>query len=121
MTITRSGAGAAKMSELDEIKSMIQQVSNDLSAKLERLEVSITDRIRVVVQEQIITVVNEITEKFASLEARVTALENKPVSVVDDRLCNFVVSSLAENEDENTVEKLNNLLHQELNLNDKFC
>ena len=118
MTITRSGAAAAKMSDLDEIKSMIQQVSSDLSAKLERLEVSITDRIRAVVQEQINTVVNEITEKFASLEARVTAVENKPISVVDDRQCNFVVSGLAENEDENTVEKVNNLLHQELNLND---
>ena len=79
MTITRSGAAAAKMSDLDEIKSMIQQVSSDLSSKLERLEVSITNRIRGVVQEQINTVVNEITEKFASLEARVTALENKPI------------------------------------------
>ena len=118
MTITRSGVGAAKMSELDEIKSMIQQVSSGLSAKLERLEVSITDRIRGVVQEQINTVVNEITETFASLEVRVTALENKPISVVDDRLCNFVVSGLAENNDENTVVKVNNLLHQELNLND---
>ena len=121
MTITRLGAGAAKMSELDEIKLMIQQVSSGLSAKLERLEVSITDRIRVVVQEQIITVVNEMTEKFSSLEARVTALENKPVSVVDDKLCNFMVSSLAENKVENTVEKVNNFLHQELNLNNKFC
>ena len=64
-----------KLLELDEIKAMIQQVSSDLSAKLERLDVSITDRIRVVVQEQINIVVSEITEKFASLEARVTALE----------------------------------------------
>ena len=103
------------MSESEEVKNLIREMSKTLSDKIERLENSLADRITNIVQEQINAVKMEITQSLSSLEARVVALEEKPV---DDRMCNFVVSGLAESDDENVVDKVNTLLQQELKLQD---
>ena len=52
----------------------------------------------------------EITGRLDALEGRLVALEDRPPPSVpsDDPACSFVVYGLAESDDENVSEKVNN-------------
>ena len=60
----------------------------------------------------------EITGRLDALEGRIVALEDRPPPSVpsDELACNFVVYGLAESDDENVSDKVNNLLLGQLKI-----
>lgn len=117
---TRSGAASISIEDFTELKNLMQGVKTDLGGKIDRLETSLGDRITAIsidVQEQIRALKDEINGTIDALELRVTALEQEaPATQSDDRRCNFVISGLAESENEDVTDKVNNLLCNDLKL-----
>ena len=81
------------------------------------MENSLADKIRIAVNDIITDVRAELDAKLAALEARVMALEDRPAAPAqDDRSLNFVIYDMAESENENIEEKVNNLVSTQLSL-----
>ena len=100
----------SKMATIEDLQADIRWLSTDLKKQIESMEVGIAARIKDVVLEYMVIMKEEITGRLDALEGRIMALENRPPpSVPSDNLaCNFVVYGLAESDDENVSEKVNN-------------
>ena len=76
------------------------------------MENSLADKIRIAVNDIMTDVKAELDAKLAALEARVMALEVRPAAPAqDDWSLNFVIYDMAESENENIEEKVNNFKH----------
>lgn len=111
-------SGAATTDATDDLRQIILDTKNVLSEKIDNLQTSLGERIDAIsrdVQEQISELKSELTQSIDALESRVVALEQ--ASTVGDRSCNFVISGLAESEDEVVNDKVNTFIRDDLKLN----
>ena len=108
----------SKMATIEEIQAEFRSLSTDLKKQMESMELGIAARIKDVVLEHMTIMKEEITGRLDALEGRIVALEDRlPPSVPSDELaCNFVVYGLAESDDENVSDKVNNLLLGQLKI-----
>ena len=115
MVQTRS---CSTMATLEDLRAELRMMSTDLTTKMESMEQRIAERIKDVVKEQMTAMKAEITERLDAMEDRIAALEARPSpnTTADHRSCNFVVYGLAESEEENVVEKVNNLILGQLKI-----
>ena len=106
------------MATIEDLQAELRVMSTELKTKMESMELRITERIKDVVKEQMTAMKAEITGRLDVMEDRVAVLEARPApnTAVDDKLCNFVVYGLAENDEENVVEKVNNLILGQLKI-----
>ena len=118
MVTTRSSQGTT----MDDIKQDIRELSVNLDKKMDKLEASMTDRIKGMVTDLIDAMRQEMIVKLASLEERIATLESQPPPQNGQELANnFVVYGIAEVADgveENVTERVNTLLAGELQLVD---
>ena len=106
------------MATLEDLLAEVRVMSTELTTKMESMELRIAERIKDVVKEQMTAMKAEITERLDAMEDRIAALEARPApnTTADHRSCNFVVYGLAESEEENVVEKVNNLILGQLKI-----
>ena len=108
----------SKMATVEDLQAEFRSLSTDLKKQMESMELGIAARIKDVVLEHMAIMKEEITGRLDALEGRIVALEDRPPPSVpsDDLACNFVVYGLAESDDENVSEKVNNLLLGQLKI-----
>ena len=111
---TRSGSTSDSM---DGLRHDIEKLSTTLTRRLNDLEESLTDRIKLALVEHIDKVKDELNGKINGLLDRMEKLEND-ANVVrnDDCSCNYVVYGLSEEDNENVEARVNALVKDELNL-----
>ena len=111
----RSGS---KIATIEDLQAEFHSLSTDLKKQMESMELGIAARINDVVLEHMAIMKEELTGRLDALEGRIVALEDRPPPSVpsDDLACNFVVYGLAESDDENVSEKVNNLLLGQLKI-----
>ena len=100
---------------MEALRQDFKTMSDTISSRFDRLELSIGDRIKEAVLEYITTVKNEFTEAMGAFEKRLEAVEGKSVP---DLASNFVVYEMAQDENEDVKDKVNNLLRDVLKLED---
>ena len=117
MVVTRSGAGDVMAVTNETLQQEIRQISVNIGHRIDAMENGLAEKIRNAVSELIADVKAELDAKLHALEARVMALEDRPATqATDDRSLNFVIYDMAESDDENVVEKVNNLVASQLSL-----
>ena len=106
------------MAILEDLRAELRVMYTELTTKMESMERKIAERIKEVVKEQMTSLKAEITERLDAMEDRIAALEARlaPNTTADDKSCNFVVYGLTENDEENVVEKVNNLILGQLKI-----
>ena len=100
---------------MEALRQDFKTMSDTISSRFDRLELSIGDRIKEAVLEYITTVKNEFTVAMGAFEKRLEAVEAKSVP---DLASNFVVYEMAQDENEDVKDKVNNLLRDVLKLED---
>ena len=114
---TRASAGDVMAITNATLQQEIRKMSSDIGARMDAMEDGLATKIRLAVSELIADVKAELDAKLRALEARVTALEERPEAPAsEDRSLNFVIYEMAESDGENVVNKVNNLVASQLSL-----
>ena len=109
--MVKTRASTSSETTMEALRDDFKIMSESISTRLDRLELSIADRIKEVVLEQITNEKNELKAAMGELEKRLDSLEAKSVP---DLSCNFVVYDMAEDEEENVPDKINSLIRDVL-------
>ena len=111
---TRSGSTSGSM---DGLRHDIEKLSTTLTRRLDDLEESLTDRIKLALVEHIDKMKDEFNGKINGLLDRMEKLEGDANLVRnDDCSCNYVDYGLSEEDHENVEARVNALVKDELNL-----
>ena len=116
---TRSSTADVMPITNETLQEDIHQMSPDIGRRIDAMENGLSEKIKNVVRDLIADVKAELDAKLLALENRVAALEDRPATPApDDRSKNLVIYEMAESDNENVVDKVNELFAIQLSLPD---
>ena len=116
---TRSSTADVMSITNETLQEDIHQMSQDIGRRIDAMENGLAEKIKNVVRDLIADVNAELDAKLLALENRVAALEDRPATPApDDRSKNLVIYEMAESDNENVVDKVNELFAIQLSLPD---
>ena len=114
---TRSSTADVMPITNETLQEDIHQMSQDIGRRIDAMENGLAEKIKNAVRDLIADVKAELDAKLLALENRVAALEDRPATQApDDRSKNLVIYEMAESDNENVVDKVNELIAVQLSL-----
>lgn len=107
------------MTTNEDILAHIKTVESNITNRINTLETNLSEEVKKLVLEHIDNVKAELVQMITELGNRVKLLEERPLPPppsADDRSANFVVYGLAESENENTTDVVQQLIVNQLQL-----